>query len=543
MTGIELTVSDSLQILALLGVVLALFATLIGVLTIVRSTWRVTFGHGTLVLPFGESDEGPAVSEILAEQLDEVEQEWQRLSLEVKKEEGLVRSRATLVDLGPRARALSDRALDEHENQFISAQPVAGEAIEPISFAGVTVSPETIFGLFYRLRGSAARRTVSGNLHQFGATARLSAMFVYREPPEADSTRRRRRRRPSSRSTIRKRIILIRDLEGGGILDLIDDLAFLITKARLEFTSEADSWSAYRAFLRGYAEHLRFLRTGKVVHRDHAMALYATAIEAQPGYLLARYNLGNLLYNRYTLDDNAKAIEHFRTAAESPDEKLRALALAGLTLAYAQNVVRFSLGDDPWVELADETSSEAVHIAPNLEEAGFARAFAYQIARDIDAAIAEYARTVGLPGNAPIERQMKSFAQNNRAYLTMTEKGDLETAEGFLHDAVARFQNKMAHANLGEIHKRRGEFDLALAEYKQARELDANYVNGINETGMVYLAMAKASREVGREDVAALIAEGERWHQRSLAVVPATSAHERELVTQRFEDARTQYGL
>jgi hypothetical protein len=91
------------------------------------------------------------------------------------------------------------------------------------------------------------------------------------------------------------------------------------------------------------------------------------------------------LYNRYTEEDNARAIEQFRAATESPDEKLRALALAGLTLAYAQNVSRFSLGTDPWVGLAEAASREAVQIAPTLEEAGFARAFAYQIAGNVDA--------------------------------------------------------------------------------------------------------------------------------------------------------------
>ena len=538
--ALDVTVSDSLQVLALIGVLVALAATLIGVLTIVRSTWRVTFGSGTLVLPFGDSDDGPAISEILAEQLDEVEREWQRLSLDVKKEEGLVRSQDTLVDLGPRARALSDRSLDTHENQFLSDQPLAGQAMAPITFAGISVSPDTIFSVFYRLRTSVARRTISGSLHGFGATTRLSALFVYREPVELGRGRRRPRKGGASRS---KRIILVRDVKDGGVLELIDDLAFLITKARLEFTSEADRWSAYRAFLSGYADHLRFLRTGKVVNRDLAIGLYSAAIEAQPDYLLARYNLGTLLYNRYTEDDNARAIEHFRAAAEASVERLRALALSGLTLAYAQNVSRYGLGSDPWVALADDASREAVQIAPDLEEAGFARGFALQVAGDIDAALEEYARTVDLPGNAPIERQIKSFAQNNRAFLQLTVKGDLEAAQQLFRDALERFQNKMAHANLGEIHKRRKEFDLALAEYRKARDLDADYVAAINETGMVYLAMARDSLDQGRGDAAELIAEGHRWHQRALAVVPATATHQRELVSKAFEDARSQYGL
>jgi hypothetical protein len=71
---------------------------------------------------------------------------------------------------------------------------------------------------------------------------------------------------------------------------------------------------------------MRFLRTGKITHRARARELYAAAVEAEPHYRLGHYNLGNLPYNRYTEDDNAKAIERFRAAAESPDGRLRALA-------------------------------------------------------------------------------------------------------------------------------------------------------------------------------------------------------------------------
>jgi hypothetical protein len=60
---------------------------------------------------------------------------------------------------------------------------------------------------------------------------------------------------------------------------------------------------------------------------------------------------------------------------------------------------------------------------------------------------------------------------------------------------------------------------------------------------MVYLAMAKDSREGGRDDVAALIAEAERWHKRALDVVPATSVHQREVVVTKFEESRASYGL
>jgi hypothetical protein len=189
--------------------------------------WRVTFGRATFVLPFGGSERAAAINEILAQQLGDVEHAWRQLSRRFESEEGAIRSEAALVDLGPRGRAVPDRALDARANQFISDQPIAGQAIGPITFGGVSVSPETIFALFYRLRGVVARRTIRGSLRELGETARLSAMFTYTDlgPTGFDGPGRKR----GDRKT--ELIVLVRDLERPRqLLDVVDDLAFRIVK-------------------------------------------------------------------------------------------------------------------------------------------------------------------------------------------------------------------------------------------------------------------------------------------------------------------------
>ena len=70
----------------------------------------------------------------------------------------------TLVDLGPLIRALADKTLDEGDQRFISDQPIDGQTIGPISFAGVTLAPETLFNIFYRIRSAVARRIVRASL-------------------------------------------------------------------------------------------------------------------------------------------------------------------------------------------------------------------------------------------------------------------------------------------------------------------------------------------------------------------------------------------
>jgi tetratricopeptide (TPR) repeat protein len=248
-----------------------------------------------------------------------------------------------------------------------------------------------------------------------------------------------------------------------------------------------------------------------------------------------------VLYNRYTEDTNAAAIDHFRAAAESADPKLRALSLAGLTIAYAQNVHRFGLEPELWIALADEASAEAVEIDADLEESIFARGWAHQLNHRTADAIKWYEQVIDLPGDSASERQVKSFAQNNRAYLVMTERDDLSTAEDLFRDALARFPNKMAHANLGEIHRRRQEFELGLDEYHEALRLDPRYANAMNEMGILFLAWAASKRDVDASEAASLLTQAEQCHTRALALVPPTATHQLEALRKSFETERREH--
>jgi tetratricopeptide (TPR) repeat protein len=533
-------VRDALSVLALVGVVLALLLTLGLLIAILRSLWRVTFGASTLILPFGGGERAASLNEVLAEQLDHIEREWRALSLTIRKEEGASDTGPTGLDQGP-VRLMPDKALKEVDEDFISDQPIDGQALPPLSFAGITFAPELLFNVFYRIRSLVARRMVRARLLEFGQTVRLSAVFISPRrdggeapDPVAGEGDDRNDNEP---------IVLVRTLdEPGALLDLIDDLAFRISKRRLNFTSEGERWSAYHAFLQGYVQHIVFLRTGQSAYRERAVEFYESAVAIEPQYRVAQYNLGALLYNRYTEDTNTRAIDLFRAASESRDSKLRALSLAALTLAYAQNVFRYGLGRDPWVVLADEASTEAVAIDADLEETTFARGWAHQINGRTTDAVDWYARTVHLEGDSPSERQIKSFAENNRAWLYMTALDDVETAEPMLRDALRFFPNKMAHANLGEIYKRRKQFDRALEEFADALRLDSAYAEGMNEMAMVYLAQAATeSRDLSR--CQSLVEQAERCHQRALDLLPPTSAHQLDELRKKFDAERSKYGF
>jgi site-specific recombinase XerC len=66
-----------------------------------------------------------------AQQVGNVEHAWQQLRSRIEREEGTIRSEAALVDLGPRGRALPDRALDARADQNTEKAVRHADALSP----------------------------------------------------------------------------------------------------------------------------------------------------------------------------------------------------------------------------------------------------------------------------------------------------------------------------------------------------------------------------------------------------------------------------
>jgi len=506
-------VTIGLRILELAGVLVGLMFVVGLFLGLLRSIWKVTIGRQTLILPFQGSEKGAAVSRILSERLGSVEREWAALTEQVLGAQGPASptDAPSFVDLGGLApRSRPDRTLDAEKIELVLDEPMEGEALPPIRFGGVTVSPDALFAVSHRVRTALARRTIRGAIHEFASTVRVAASL-----------------RLPGRPT--RSIVIVREMATTGqLIDLVDDLAFQIAKVHLDFETAALTWKGYRAFLDAYAHHLRFLKTAKVIDRDKAIGGYEASIAGEPGYELAHYNLATLLYNRYREPDNERSIEHFRYASMSEDDDLRALALAGLALAYRQRVHRFGYPVQPSASLADGASTKAVLINQNLEETGFARAFVHQILGRLQEAIEVYRKVVDLPGASPEELRIKSYALNNAGWVLMTKVGDLDQAQDLFQEALHRFPNKMTYANLGELHRRRGQYEDALHDYAKAIQLDPDYVNALNETAMVYVGMARSRESRDGQAGRSSLLEGARlWHARAVAVAGDQAPHER----------------
>jgi tetratricopeptide (TPR) repeat protein len=539
-TTLEQLAKEALLILQLCAVGAALLLLVILLGATARTIAKALFGHATYVIPFTGCELAPAVSTILTQQLGEVEREWTRLSRAIIHEvDAFLMGEAIRTTVG---HVQADLYLDSEAGEWVEAQPIDGHLVKSITAFGVTVSPETVFSLLYRLRDIVAPRVIHGTVHRLGTTIRLSIHM---------SERRGRGRR--HRHYPRLRPVDATD----ELLQLIDDAAFGIVRRRvalwyrrpdLEADPEADTWAGYRSFQEGYVHHLRFLRTGNPDEREAAAALYETAIQAEGDHHLAHYNLGILMYARYTAVGNEGAIQHFESAMKCSSDKIRMLALAGLSMANGQQVHRYGFAGEPqlWINRADEASRHALRICAALgrptEEVYFARGWSHQVRGGHVKAIEWYSKAIDIPlcGDAvrlAEQRRMKSFAETNAGYLAMTELGDLEKAEALFESALLNNPfNQMSHANLAEVFRRRGEFDRAIQEYGAALDLESNYFNAMNEMALLYIEMA-LRLDVGDPDRTTRLDRARRLHEQAVAMVSDDNERDRERLRVTFAQA------
>lgn len=515
------------SLLELFGAVLALVAVVVIAFALLRSMWRLTFGRGTLVLPFRGADQvRVCVSEILAQQIGEIERGWRELSRRVRAEQesDKIGNAATLVDLG---RSEPDMVLDREQEELILSDPMEGQTVGPFQLGAARFSPDTFLSLFYHVRTILARRTIRGGIDQIGKVVRLSTTFTTGRGKQTTAVRVRPIENPEE------------------VLDLIDDSAFEIAKDRWGLQSEANTWRGYRFFLEGYADHVRYIRGGHLLDREKAIEKYQRSVALEPDYHLAHYNLGALLYNRFAASDNDRAIEHLRKAAASPNEVLKALSLAVLTRAYGQQVHRYGHSKEPWLSWADEASAKAIQLGPDLEESWLARGFAEQLLGKPEEAVASYRRAMTLPGEASEEKRLKSSAANNSGYIYMTQLKELQKAEALFNEALVWDpHNKFSYANLGEIYKQQKNYKKAMTAFQQALNLDPHYVNGTNELGMLYIAMASDARQEGREPKSIeFLRMAGQCHDRARSLIPEPDRRYRTELARRFAKHYRNHGF
>lgn len=85
-----------------------------------------------------------------------------------------------------------------------------------------------------------------------------------------------------------------------------------------------------------------------------------------------------------------------------------------------------------------------------------------------------------------------AWAENTQALMhqaiRLSLKGDLKEAQKILQEILKKEPNNMfAHSNLGKIYFDQKEFDLALASYRKALDINPNFSMAQNNIAMVYM--------------------------------------------------------
>ena len=567
-------IRELLEALTLIAALSGLLLLAVAVGGLIIATIRVGFLGRVLVLPFRGTDAGRVeITGLFMGRLLEMEEEWTASAHEIRElrdrfarqSSGIpviaaahaaggdgeaspnasplvdgrplqtsvgTESRQSGTDLGTAPRTVGDDFLDD-VLLLDEAGSVAGADVGSLSIAGVSFSPHQILAMLRRIPGFSARRVISGAIVSTGAAAIVTVSY------EERSLRGRTRR--ARRTT---------QIVGDDWLPSLERLAFQLATARIHLLRdgrdttkperrdalrssgsrevdrtvvEAQSWTACDSFLRAYVFHLRHYISGSAVDRERALERYRDALRQQPDYTRAAYNCATLLYNRYLPGANQEALTLFEAATASDDVHDRALAFAGLTMAYGQAIHRFGSTDGDLVSKALQASEDAIELAPDLEEARFARAWAHQLREAWDEAVIAYGSVTESKMPSPPGRRIVSAARNNIAWILLhsdpTDPRTLARAERLLWEALSLYPSKSAYANLAEIATRCGRHDDALTLLGQALRLDPAYVNGWNARACLEVEMAALSAAQGDGSAAQrYLAEAGAHHARAVAL-------------------------
>ncbi|MEH2049548.1 tetratricopeptide repeat protein, partial [Nostoc sp.] len=195
---------------------------------------------------------------------------------------------------------------------------------------------------------------------------------------------------------------------------------------------------------------------------DAAVAAFQKAIQIDPNYATAYYNLGITLYEQKKLD---AAVDAFQKAIQ-----------LNYNYADAYNNLGAALSDQKKLDAAVAAFQKAIQIDPNYANAYYNLGIVLSDQKKLDAAVAAFQKAIQIDPNY-------ANAYNNLGY-TLKDQKKLDAAVAAFQKAIQLNPNYAdAYNNLGIALYEQKKLDAAVAAYQKAIQIDPNYAKAYNNLG------------------------------------------------------------
>ena len=214
---------------------------------------------------------------------------------------------------------------------------------------------------------------------------------------------------------------------------------------------------------------------GDLGRHDDAVRHFEAAVRINPRYAKAHNNLGTALFRKNRLKE---AIYHYRAAIDiRPD------------YAEAYNNLGVALKKQGHLDMAVSHYQKALQLEPQYGEAHFNLGLAMASAGHIDRAAVHFEEALRIkPDDVNIQHQR----EKTRAML-MVVNDEIETVNALI--AVNPSVPDL-HLKLGDLLKKKGDMQGAVASYRTALVHDGAFVPALNKLGVLYATEGKFERAI-----------------------------------------------
>ena len=235
-----------------------------------------------------------------------------------------------------------------------------------------------------------------------------------------------------------------------------------------EYNTASNTLSASDWLRKGY-------NAGELKEYDNAILYFQKAIELDPKYSEAYYNLGTTYTNKGNLD---KAIQCYKKAIELNPQI--SIVYNNMGVAYEEK------GDN---EKAIKCYEKAIEIDPNYSLVYFNLGISYSEKGNIDKAITSYENAIELDPKY-------SMAYNNLG-LIYNDKGNIDKAILLFKKSIEIDpMYSMAYNDLGVVYSEKGNIDKAILLLEKAIELDPKNSTAYRNLGTVYSAKGDTEKQI-----------------------------------------------